>query len=186
MLFKRKSAKVAAYEALIKYNVTTLPVPTRYSGGIYILSMQLLADFYGESVEKYYNTFGYRGFVCHDTERDTYGIFINEEDSESLKRWSISVAIGIIENEEIAEFRGISISAASGYINDFTYVYTCPDCVLRHNQIISAEEIIKVCGVPFNKAREKSKRLRLLLKPEKGKIATIEKVIRNLIILTRD
>lgn len=101
MFLKRKPVKIFAYETLIKYNVTSLPVPLEYHNGIKIYTLQLLAEYHHENVSDYFNYFGYRGFVCYEPEFDNYIIFINENDSKALQRWSVSIAIGFIESHKI-------------------------------------------------------------------------------------
>lgn len=185
MLFRRKTAKITAYETLIKYNISSLPVPTTYSDGIRIYTMQFLAGYFKEDVSKYFNTFGYRGFVCYEPEFDNYAIFINRDDPDQLQRWSISIALGFIESRKFKENRSFSLSDPTDYAEDFTYVYTCPDCILKRDGITSTEDIIKICQVPFNKAREKNKRLKLSSNSRNDKLKTVESVINDLIKKTR-
>lgn len=181
MLFRRKSTKTFAYEALIKYNVTSLPVPLQYDDGILIFTMQYLAWIHNQNVFNYFDAFGYRGFVCYDSKFDNYVIFINGEDPEPLQRWSISVAIGFIETCKFSKNRGIPISNPPQDIDDFTYIYTCPDCILERDNVTTPEQIIEVCKIPFNKAREKSKRLKLSFHSKNKMVNHLEKIICTLI-----
>ena len=84
MLFRRKksvqkkSAKIAAYEALIKYDVSRLPVPVEYDNcEIEIYTLQLLACYGKKKMREVYKIFGYRGFVTYDAKDDRYLIFTN-------------------------------------------------------------------------------------------------------------
>lgn len=107
---------------------------------------------------------GIAAFITYEPVYHRYIIFVNAEDSEPLRRWCISLAIGYIENHKIKANCGIPITSADKFINDFAYVYTCPDCILKRDGILSSEKIIEVCKIPFQKAHEKSKRLALLSK----------------------
>lgn len=179
--FRRKPAKIFAYETLIKYNVSALPVPIKYQDGIKIFTMQFLAEFHHENVSDYFDTMGYRGFVCYDSKHDKHIIFINGDDPEDVQRWSISIAIGLIESHNFNKESSISISEATKYIEDFTYTYTCPDCILLRDNITSAEEIITSCRIPFNKAREKCKRLKMSFLSDKITNKKLENILCNLI-----
>lgn len=181
MLSKRKPAKISAYETLIKYNITSLPVPTKYSNGIKIFTLQFLAEYHNQDISEYFNVFGYRGFVCYEPHYNNYVIFINDDDPEDLQRWCISTAIGYIENYKFKSKYGFSISESSLYINDFTYTYTCPDCILERDHINKPEQIIELCKIPFNKAREKSKRLKIVFKSKNDLTNKLETLICNLI-----
>lgn len=187
MLFRRKksvqkkSAKIAAYEALIKYDVSRLPVPVEYDNcEIEIYTLQLLACYGKKKIREVYKIFGYRGFVTYDAKDDRYLIFANEEDPEPLLRWVISTAIGYIEAGHPGLRRGLPLSAESSYINDFVYTYTCPDCVLERDKIIEPDQIIRICDIPFRKAREKSKYLKLYLKADTREKLGIEEIICSL------
>lgn len=186
MLFKRetKSTKEFAYEALIKYNITSLPVPIKYSKDIRIYSMQFLANYHKENVSEYFNKFGYRGFTFYEPKYDNYVIFYNENDPEEMQRWVVSSAIALIEYHQLSDDYGTSLTYLPEYIDDFTYIYTCPDCVLKRDDISSAEQIIKVCKIPFNKAREKVKRLKLSNISDFRSIKKLESLICKLISKT--
>ncbi len=181
MFFGRKSSKISAYEALIKYDISSLPIPVSYNPKeIKIFTLQFLADYHQEDIHLYYERWGYRGFITYEPVYHRYIIFVNAEDSEPLRRWCISLAIGYIENHKIKANCGIPITSADKFINDFAYVYTCPDCILKRDGILSSEKIIEVCKIPFQKAHEKSKRLALLSKTENPQELHIEKIICNI------
>ena len=176
-----KSAKLSAYEALIKYNISALPVPINYDPKeIKIFTIQFLARYHNESCREYFKLFGHRGFVIYESVYDRYIIFINETDPEALQRWSISIAIGYIESHRISHKYGNSINESDKYITDFTYTYTCPDCVLKRDKILSSEEIAEVCAIPLHKAKEKSKRLKIFSDLNDSKILHIEKILCNI------
>lgn len=182
MLFKKsKSSKESAYEALIKYNITSLPVPVNYSNGIKIFSLQLLAGYHHQNITEYFNKFGYRGFTFYEPEFDNYIIFYNEDDPIPMQRWVISSAIAFIECHKVSSIYGTSLDRLPEYIDDFTYTYTCPDCVLKRDNLISSEQIIEICDIPFNKAREKSKRLKTSTNSNNKYIKKLESIICNLI-----
>ena len=181
MLYKKKSAKISAYEALIKYDIASLPVPVSYNPKeIKIFTLQFLAGYHGQDVREYYKIWGHRGFITYEPVYNRYIIFINGEDSEPLRRWCISLAIGYIENHKVHKKYGIPISNSNKYITDFTYVYTCPDCILERDGIISTEKIASVCKIPFREAREKSKRLKMFSGIRAPKELHIEKIICNI------
>lgn len=183
MLIK-KPPKISAYEALIKYNITSLPVPISYTNGIKIFSMQFLAEYHKQNVSEYFKTFGYRGFVCYEPHYENYVIFINENDPESVQRWSISIAIGYIENYKFKNKYAFSISEASLYLDSFCFTYTCPDCILQRDNLLSADQIIETCKIPFYKAREKSKRLKLVSNSINKTLNKLESMVCELISST--
>ncbi len=181
MFFGRKSSKISAYEALIKYEVSSLPVPISYHPDkIKIFTLQFLADYHNEDIHSYYEKWGYRGFLTYEAVYRRYIIFVNAEDSEPLRRWCISLAIGYIENHKIKAGCGVPITSADPFINDFAYVYTCPDCILKRGGILSSEKIMETCRIPFQKAYEKSRRLSLSGQAEDPRERHIEKIICNI------
>lgn len=184
LLFKRKPAKIFAYETLIKYDISALPVPLKYQDDIKIFTMQFLAKYHHQNVSDYFDVMGYRGFVCYEPKYKNYVIFINGDDPEDVQRWSISIAIGLIESRSFRNGRSFSISEATKYIEDFTYTYTCPDCILLRDNITSAENIIASCGIPFSIAREKCKRLKTSFLYDTSSYKKIEDIICNLIVRT--
>lgn len=178
MPFFKKSSKFAAYEALIKYQITSLPVPLQYhTEKIQIFTLQLLAAYHRQSVEKYYKVWGKRGFVVYSREDDRYIIFLNANDSQALQRWCISAAIGYIESGMVHPRHGVSLSHLNRYIRDFAYVYTCPDCILLQENVRSFEQILDVCQIPYQKAYEKSKRIGTVPLLYDEKVSHIEKQV---------
>lgn len=184
---RKTDARTLAYESLIKYQIHSLPVKVndRTFNNIKFFSLQFVADYFHEPIEQLLPKAEYRGFIFYQTECDRYIVFLNTEDPEPLLRWSISVAIGYIESQSCSSHGACFFNSPGKYIEDFTYTFTCPDCVLEKNQIQTINDICRICRIPFPKALEKSKRL-LLKSNQKDKTEVkFFDLLNNLIVIDK-
>lgn len=162
-----KEICMKAYEALIKYDISMLPAPVEFIPGILIVSIQVFATACNMSEEKAIRQCGHRGIVYYADEVDKYVILYNYNDPIELRRWIITLGIGYIELwkelnlSHLMKRTYISLNNSHRTIDEFAYSFTGPDIVLEECEMNTVEEIIAFCGIPFNHAREKFKRLKI-------------------------
>lgn len=182
--FKDKTSKLDAYAALIKYHIQELPVTLDLGlANIKIFTLQYLARYHHESIDRYLNISEYRGFIAYQAQFDRYIVFLNEEDPEPLVRWILSMAIGYIESDQKNSSNVLFFSFAEKYIEDFAYTFACPDCVLEKYKILSENDIAKTCGIPLSRASEKRKRLILSNKRKSRFELKLEEILNSLFVI---
>ena len=182
--FRDKTSKLDAYKALIKYHIEKLPVTLDLERvNIKIFTLQYLARYHHESIDRYLRISEYRGFIAYQTEYDRYVAFLNAEDPEPLLRWVLSMAIGYIESGQKNANEALFFAFSDQYIEDFAYTFTCPDCVLEKHKILSENDIVKICKIPLPYALEKRKRLILSNKHKSRLEAKLEEILNSLFVV---
>ena len=165
-LEEAKEICIRAYEALIKYDITELPIPITYQPDILAVPIQVFAMECHMSNRRAVRDCEYRGIVYYADEVNKYVILYNDEDPIELRRWEVALGIGYIEMwKELQLSRQmertyIALKNSQLAVDEFAYYFTCPDLVLQECGIRTPEDIIEFCSIPFNNAREKSKRLK--------------------------
>lgn len=170
-----------AYNALLDYDVKELPVMPkeifRKSEDVYLISEQTYAVRNGYSFEKVHKEMGDWAVACHN---EHYYIYYNRDCSEYEVRWILSNALACIEldlvNLPLSSSGFYSSINGSKKTEEFTYVFTAPDTVLKHCGITSAEDVIKYCKIPFQRAFKKS---RLLLQRRLKRQHAIDRLLLN-------
>lgn len=189
MFYKRRKrdSKILAYEALIKYQVHSLPVMLSDDKfkNIRFFSLQYMAEYFNEPIDQILSEARYRGFIFYQAEFDRYVVFLNSDDPEPLLRWSVAMAIGYIESKSQKSHEACFFNSPGKYIEDFTYTFTCPDCVLEMHNIISFNDIVKFCRIPFPNALEKSKRLSLSPRLEGSTEVKLCEILNKLITIRK-
>lgn len=159
-------ARLKAYESLLKYEIDDLPVNYHeFSDNIKFFSMQFLSYMMDRDPEIFLRSWKHRGIVLYEPRYDNYVIFFNAADPAETIRWSLATAIGCIElgyHRMIAK-DGITLDKQMMILEEFCYSFNCPDVILKESNIFSAQDIMRVCAIPFHKAREKMKRLKLTI-----------------------
>ena len=98
-----EKAKNLAYETLIEYSCTQLPVNVKaiikQYENIKMFTfekfMNIMNLAYDEIIDKFASE---HGFTIYDTEKDKYIIVYNEKDNEEAQRWTLAHELGHIEN----------------------------------------------------------------------------------------
>lgn len=176
MHFYRKEALSEEEQRYIKYLaynslVTTvdekqLPVlssfPALYSSNIFILSRQHMGG------PDNFKSCG-DGAVMYVSATDHYCILYDEELPESKIRWIVAKLLYFVEcgiaNESPNSF--CRVYSDDMHTDAFAYQLTCPDVILKECQILTPEEIITYCRIPFEYAYNKA---RLLCRNESERI----------------
>ena len=184
---KHKDSKLLAYESLIKYQVNSLPVPFQVAmlENVKIFSLQYMAKYFNDPIDECLARSGHRGFIFYQESCSRYVIFLNAEDPEPILRWSLSQAIGYIESNSRKQLKTLFFDSPEKYIEDFTYTFTCPDCILEKNDLTSLNDIVKFCCIPFPNAMEKRKRLFLASKIKDNLETKLDEILNDLITIHR-
>jgi len=169
MLYERKSAKKIeedmmvksyAYDALIEYGITSLPVnfPDYRLKNILITSFQQY--FYTRKRPARINIGKEDGAVmCLEAGENAHFIlFFDGNLSKEAKRWVIAKLLYYVRCGFAEEHVGTYI--VSGELPkaiEFAQYFTCPDIILESHNILSAEDIIKYCQIPFSTASRKAR-----------------------------
>lgn len=145
-----------AYEALIKYDVNSLPVNVNFKKRVSLLSIQLLSKVQKINVNEY----DADGKLVYQSEFQRYIVLYDNTAPPAEIRWLIALVVAYIEL--YPDVKGdVELSRVNNSVVDFAYIFTAPDCILDACSISSSEDIMKACCIPFYRAREKSKRLKL-------------------------
>lgn len=173
MLFERKKtryntkedmdAKSHAYNALAEYKITSLPVTLHdiRESKIYISSWQRY--FRTDSKPMYFDTNLRNGAVMSLGENSNmhYVIFYDGNLTEPTRNWIIAKLIYYIRSGFADENPHKYITCdASHQAEIFATYFTCPDIVLEECNILSAEDIMEYCQVPFSVAERKARYLK--------------------------
>lgn len=161
MLFKRKrntkqdmTAKSYAYDALLEYNEDSLPISIPVSDKIIMFSYQ--EYFCNHAYPIYCDITKYDGVLMYLGTR--YIILYDERLAHTTKHIVISkllyyIQCGIADEYPGTYFTCNSISKSDEFANHFT----CPDIILETCNIVSAEDIMYYCQVPFATASRKAR-----------------------------
>lgn len=158
-----------AYNALLDYDVKELPVMPkeifRKSEEVYLITEQTYALRNGYSFEKVHREMGDWAVAYSN---DHYYIYYNRDCSEYEVRWILSNALACIEldlvNLPLTRCSFLSSINDSKKTEEFTYAFTAPDAILKRCGLTSAEDVIKYCRIPFQRAFKKSRLLQRRLK----------------------
>lgn len=154
---KRRIAmvKLLAYDSLIRHGFTSLPIDFQsITDNVYFISLQFLAEIHGDSLRSYTRAFSKYGFIVYSPQFDIYGLFYNADLSDDMIRWVKCCGLAYIDMGLVKKCKTIDLRDYSA--NTFAFYFSCPDAVLIECEICTAEDIIKYCSVPFQKARKKS------------------------------
>lgn len=145
-----------AYEALIKYDVNSLPVNVNFKNRVSLLSIQLLSKVQKINVNEY----DADGKLVYQSDFQRYIVLYDNTAPPTEIRWLIALVVAYIELYPDMK-DDVELSHVNNSVVDFAYIFTAPDCILDKCSISSSEDIMRACGIPFYRAREKSKRLKL-------------------------
>ncbi len=180
---EEKFIKFSAYDALIEFDAKDLPVFPDFcqiiDSTIFIFPMQFVAEKEGHA-EDYFSAGG-SGVVMYVRETGHYIILYDEQlDSEQI-RWTLSKLVYYIKSGNLESCPNIFHYADHGdsleHCTAFAYQFTCPDIVLHECGIQEANEIIKLCQIPFSYANMKSRLLKMATNSKSLQFA--EKILKN-------
>lgn len=162
----RRLIKLTAYEALLDSNISDLPVDIirifKSRNDVLLYNSTLFCEVDGWSRDTYTRIFGEYGTLIYDDEFSKYFAFYNDFNSDSVIRWELISLLALLELDLASTESAIQITCKDGdYTEIFAYYFAAPDAILNEIGVNSAEEIIKSCQIPFNKAHKKSKFLKL-------------------------
>ena len=152
--------KSLAYDALIEYGINSLPVSIQdcESSEFFIFSWQQ----YLRTNEKpiYCDITKYDGLIMSLSKKDKkrYVIFYNEKLPLVSKQWIVARLLyyarcDIADNHPGVFFPYDCLPESE----EFAYQFMCPDVVLETSGIVSAEDIMRYCQVPFGVALRKAR-----------------------------
>ena len=182
---ERKYLKFSAYDALIEWNETSLPVSDDYlqktKHDIFVLSMQFVSVRLGHE-ENYFSDLGenYKDCFCmYVSATKHFLILYNEHLQPNERRWNISKGLSLIKLGvlELHPDTFISVHYDELKSDEFSYFYTCPDVILNECDILSASKILKYCDIPFVQANKKETFLKKLI-PSKS-LQFIEELLKK-------
>ena len=165
---EEKYIKFTAYDTLIEFDTTQLPVLPQFcqviDSTILIFSMQYVAR--QEGHPKDYFILGGSGIVMYVQETGHYIALYDEDMPPEQIRWTISKLIYLIKSGYLEKRPNIFHYADKGdaleYCNSFAYQFTCPDIILNECGIDDTDKIIKHCKIPFPYANVKSSLLKMV------------------------
>ncbi len=165
---EEKFIKFTAYDTLIEFDVTQLPVLPEFcqviDSTILIFPMQFVAIQEGHPED--YFIHGGSGIVMYVQESGHYIALYDEQMSPEQIRWTISKMIYLIKSGNLEKRPNVFHYADKGdsleYCNSFAYQFTCPDIILNECRFDDANKIIKYCKIPFSCANTKIRLLKMV------------------------
>lgn len=165
---EEKFIKFTAYDALIEFDVTQLPVFPEFcqviDSTILIFPMQFVAVQEGHPED--YFIHGGSGIVMYVQETRHYIALYDEQMSPEQIRWTISKMIYLIKSGNLEKRPNVFHYADKGealeFCNSFAYQFTCPDIILNECRFDDANKIIKYCKIPFSYANTKIRLLKMV------------------------
>lgn len=162
----KRLVKLSAYEALLECNVSKLPVDlikifnTRKDVSLY--NSTLFFESAGWCEDEYIQAFGTYGTLIYSEDFEKYFAYYNDFNPEPVIRWELSSLLALLELDLVSPKNPIRLECNKGdYTETFSYYFTAPDIILSEIGIKSAEEVMKSCKIPFDKAHAKGKKLKL-------------------------
>lgn len=158
-----------AYDSLVKYMITELPVISKAIAQNHFLlySYAWLSKEFGCTIDEYIDTFG--NACIHYVEPD--GIYIlgynNKCKSYLELNWAIAHELGHVEiqhlkNRPIIE-KPLRTFEMEFEAETYTYTFLCPDIVLDSVGATTWLDICYLCCVPIEKAKDKERLLKTSL-----------------------
>lgn len=162
-----KPIAIAAYKALKKYDIISLPsITLEYAlelnkwQNVKIVSLQEFSNSTGVDLEEWLDECNGFGKIMYYLEFDCYAILYNADLPTDLLNWTLATAIGYIELGLVEVDHSLNIEEQD-ITENFCYYFTAPDPVLLECDIRTSSKIIDICQIPFQKAFRKSKHLKL-------------------------
>lgn len=156
-------AKTLAYDALLEYDIYSLPThfPICRVKNIHFLSWQEHLRDNGRTINC--DVTKHDGLVmCVERgENKRFVILYDETLTDAYKHWVIAKLLYYIRSGEAEESPGVYFPCdTSPEAIEFASHFTCPDIVLKKRGILSTEDIMKYCQIPFPDALCKAKYLK--------------------------
>lgn len=179
-LATRRLIKLSAYDALMKFNVRSLPIDPLnllYSrNDIVLYSYSFFQSLAGVTLEDVTISFGSYGAAIYKREYNKYFLYYNDTLSISFVRWTLARLLGAIELGSVDSISFFVMGGKDGGDCDtFAYYFTAPDVILKSAGISTPESIMQNCQIPFDKAYRKSKNLKFSIIERK---TYIDKILR--------
>lgn len=167
-LVTRRLIKLSAYDALMKFNVRTLPVDPinllNSRDDISLYSYSFFQSAVGATLKDITTSFGPYGAAIYVREYKKYFLYYNDMSSIAFVRWTLIRLLGAIELGSVDSISFFIIGYRDdGDCDTFAYYFAAPDVILKAVGISSPEEIMQNCQIPFDKAYRKSKNLKFSL-----------------------
>lgn len=180
---EEKYIKFAAYDTLIEFDISRLPVFKEFyqiiDSTIFIFSMQFVALQEGHPED--YFIHGGSGIVMYVQESGHYVALYDEQMTPEQIRWTISKLIYLVKSGKLENRPNIFHYADKGealeHCNSFAYQFTCPDIILKECGIDDADKIIKYCKIPFPYANVKSSLLKMVTSAKS--LQFVEKILKT-------
>lgn len=152
--------RVSAYDALLEYGITYLPIPYFKCTIDTHLRIMEFKNAYGEERKFLKGIDDEHGVLQFSN--GCYFILLNENSSEEEKRWACAKLLAFIKLGIAKKTPGEIMPASYQDLksNAFAYQFVSPDVILNQCDIQSYKDIMKYCGVPFKISVEKSKLLK--------------------------
>lgn len=158
---------IAAYDALIGYNVRQLPVDVftllHNLKNVSLYSFDEFSLITDRSIKHLQKLFGI-GVLIYSENKEKYCILYDSHLNGNDLRWFLSGCIAVARLQ-ISDF---ALSDGAYYQNihnnnsvmEFTYFFTAPDPILKECEILSSQDILKYCRIPFKYANKKHNHLK--------------------------
>lgn len=176
----KKLIKLSAYEALLDFQINTLPVDMiktfNYREDVALYNSSLFRQVEKWDTNTYIRVFGEYGSLIFSDDFNKYFAFYNDCNPEPIIRWELASLLALLELGIASKDKPIQISCKDGdYTDTFAYYFTAPDPILIELGVRSSEEIMWKCKIPFNKAYRKSN---LLNRPWADRPTTLDKILK--------